>query len=214
MVLVAPSLLSANPANLGKDIRDLENAQADLLHFDVMDGHFVPNMTYGPNVLRALKKEVKLPFDVHLMVNQPEKFIPWYADAGADIITFHIEATDDADSLIKLIKSYKIKAGITLKPKTDMTCLAKLKELPDLFLVMGVEPGFGGQSFLEDTPGRITFVKKLFPHSVMIEVDGGINVQTAKLAREAGADILVAGTAVFLNGAFIQNIRMIKGETL
>ena len=214
MVLVAPSLLSANPANLGKDIRDLENAQADLLHFDVMDGHFVPNMTYGPNVLRALKKEVKLPFDVHLMVNQPEKFIPWYADAGADIITFHIEATDDADYLIKLIKSYKIKAGISLKPKTDMACLAKLKELPDLFLVMGVEPGFGGQSFLEDTPGRITFVKKLFPHSVMIEVDGGINVQTAKLAREAGADILVAGTAVFINGAFIQNIRMIKGETL
>lgn len=214
MVLVAPSLLSANPANLGKDIRDLENAQADLLHFDVMDGHFVPNMTYGPNVLRALKKEVKLPFDVHLMVNQPEKFIPWYADAGADIITFHIEATDDADYLIKLIKSYKIKAGISLKPKTDMACLAKLKELPDLFLVMGVEPGFGGQSFLEDTPGRITFVKKLFPHSVMIEVDGGINGQTAKLAREAGADILVAGTAVFINGAFIQNIRMIKGETL
>ena len=213
MVLIAPSLLSADAANLGQDVKDLEKASADLLHFDVMDGHFVPNMTYGPHILKALKKQTKLPFDVHLMVCEPEKFIPWFAEAGADILTFHLEATSQADELIKQIKSYDIKAGVSLKPKTDINLLSQLRELPDLVLVMGVEPGFGGQSFLEDTPKRISFARKIFPQkNVLIEVDGGINEQTAQRSILAGADILVAGTAVFKNRTFAQNICLLKGE--
>lgn len=213
MVLIAPSLLSADAANLKQDVKDLQEASADLLHFDVMDGHFVPNMTYGPHILKALKELTTLPFDVHLMVCEPEKFVPWFAQAGADILTFHLEATTHPDDLIKQIKSYGIKAGISLKPKTDMNLLSKLKDLPDLVLIMGVEPGFGGQSFLEDTPQRISLARKIFPQqNIVIEVDGGINEQTAPLSVRAGADILVAGTAVFKNRTFAQNICLLKGE--
>ena len=213
MVLVAPSLLSANTAALGKDVQDLERAGADLLHFDVMDGHFVPNITYGPHILKALKKQTSLPFDVHLMVNEPEKFIPWFIESGADFLTFHLEATSKADILIKQIKEAGLKAGVSLKPNTDIKLISDLCEIPDMILVMGVEPGFGGQAFREDTPERILSSKNLFPQNgVLIEVDGGINQQTAKLCIDAGADILVAGTAVFKNGIYAQNIRAIKGE--
>jgi len=213
MVLVAPSLLSANPAFFGREIKRLEKAHADLLHFDVMDGHFVPNITYGSHVLKGLKKDTSLPFDVHLMVNQPEKFVPWFAEAGADIITFHFEATFQPDKLLKEIKKYHIKAGISLKPKTDVNVLSTLHEIPDMVLVMGVEPGFGGQSFLEDTPKRIKLTKNIFAaHRVLIEVDGGIDAKTAPLCIQAGADILAAGTAVFRDGTYAKNIRRLRGE--
>jgi ribulose-phosphate 3-epimerase len=212
MVKIAPSLLSANPACLGEEVQNLQEAQADLLHFDVMDGHFVPNMTYGPLVLKGLKKYSHLDFDVHLMVNNPEKFVPWYADAGADIITFHLEATKEPDALLKSIKKYGIKAGISLKPDTNIKLLAKLTEQPDWVLVMGVEPGFGGQTFREDTPKRIAKTREILTHTdLIIEVDGGINLQTAKLCVDAGADILVAGTAVFKNGEYKKNISILKG---
>ena len=214
MVLIAPSLLSADSAQLGKEVELLEKAEADLLHFDVMDGHFVPNMTFGPMILKDLKKHTSLKFDVHLMVDNPECFVPWYINAGADMLTFHLEATKDADNLIKQIKSNGLKAGVSLKPGTDISLLSLLQEKPDLVLVMGVEPGFGGQTFREDTPYRIKKTREYFSHSdLLISVDGGINEKTAPLCQSAGADILVAGTAVFKNGSYHKNIKILKGES-
>ena len=215
MVLIAPSLLSADFAQLGKEVELLEEAEADLLHFDVMDGHFVPNMTFGPMILKALKKRTSLKFDVHLMVDNPELFIPWYIDAGADMLTFHLETTKEADRLIKQIKSNGLKVGVSLKPGTDISLLSFLREKPDMVLVMGVEPGFGGQAFREDTPYRIQKTREFFSHSdFLISVDGGINEKTASLCRAAGADILVAGTAVFKNGNYHENIKILKGEEI
>ncbi|MBR2274300.1 MAG: ribulose-phosphate 3-epimerase [Alphaproteobacteria bacterium] len=211
MVLIAPSLLAANPACLGDEVKQLENAGADLLHFDVMDGHFVPNMTYGPFILRKLKKITHMPFDVHLMVDNPEKIIPWFIEAGADIITFHLEATSQPDELLKTIQNAGIKAGVSLKPNSNMKIISQLNRTPDLVLVMGVEPGFGGQTFRPDTPQRIVQTKQLCP-SALIEVDGGINQKTAQLCIDAGAEILVAGTAVFENGSYKKNILSIKGD--
>jgi len=213
MVLIAPSLLAADVASLGAEVKKLEKAHADLLHFDVMDGHFVPNITYGPHILKALKEKTSIPFDVHLMVNEPEKFVPWFIDAGADIITFHLEATENPNKLIKIIKEAGKKAGVSLKPKTDLAIFKTLKETPDLILVMGVEPGFGGQKFFPDTPKRIAKTKELFPRS-LIEVDGGIAKDTAQLCINAGADILVAGTFIFKNGTYAKNIKTLKGTTL
>ena len=213
MVLIAPSLLAADVTSLGKEVEKLEKAKADFLHFDVMDGHFVPNITYGPHILKALMKKTSIPFDVHLMVNEPEKFVPWFIDAGADIVTFHLEATPNPNELIRIIKKAGKKAGISLKPKTDISILKNLTETPDLILVMGVEPGFGGQKFFPDTPKRIEKTKKLFPYS-LTEVDGGIAPDTARLCIDAGADILVAGTFIFKNGTYAQNIDALKGDTL
>ena len=213
MVLIAPSLLAADVASLGAEVKKLEKAHADLLHFDVMDGHFVPNITYGPHILKALKEKTSIPFDVHLMVNEPEKFVPWFIDAGADIITFHLEATENPNKLIKIIKKAGKKAGVSLKPKTDLAIFKTLKETPDLILVMGVEPGFGGQKFFPDTPKRIAKTKELFPRS-LIEVDGGIAKDTAQLCINAGADILVAGTFIFKNGTYAKSIKTLKGTTL
>jgi len=178
-----------------------------------MDGHFVPNITYGPHILKALKEKTSIPFDVHLMVNEPEKFVPWFIDAGANIVTFHLEATSNPNELVRSIKKAGKKAGISLKPKTDMSILKNLTEIPDLILVMGVEPGFGGQKFFPDTPKRIEQTKKLFPHS-LIEVDGGIAPDTALLCINAGADILVAGTFIFKNGMYAKSINALKGDTL
>lgn len=213
MVLIAPSLLSADSAQLGREAKLLEDAHADLLHFDVMDGHFVPNMTYGPLVLKSLKKYTSLPFDVHLMVDNPDRFIPWYIDAGADMLTFHLEAAKDADTLIQYIRRSGLKAGVSLKPTSDINILSHLHEIPDIVLVMGVEPGFGGQVFMKNTIKRIEQTRKLIPSDkFLISVDGGITQETAKLCRLAGADILVAGTAVFRDNNYDKNIKLLKGD--
>ena len=211
MVKVAPSILAANFMCLEKELKKLEKAQADYIHFDVMDGHFVDYITFGPQILKQAKKCTNLKFDVHLMVNNPSKFIPWYAEAGADIITFHLEATDNPLNEIKLIKSFGLKAGISIKPQTPIEKLKPFLGDIDLVLIMSVNPGFGGQQFDANTPKRIENLRKL-SSSVLIEVDGGINKETAKLSIDAGADILVAGTSVFKTCNYEKNIKKIKGE--
>lgn len=212
MVKIAPSLLAANSASLGKAVAGLDAAGADFIHFDVMDGHFVPNLTFGPKILKELKPLSQLPFDVHLMVTNPDDCIPWYAEAGADLITFHLEASSNPLQTIQLIKSFSIKAGVTLKPNSDMQLLAPLVDLVDLILVMGVQPGFGGQKFYDDTPERLMYTKKIIGNRpILLEVDGGINFQNAPLCIDAGADILVAGTTVFKNDAYADNIAKLKG---
>ncbi len=213
MVKIAPSILAADFSCLKDEIIKLDKANADLIHFDVMDGHFVPNITFGPMILESLKKYTKLPFDVHLMVKNPTKFIHWYAKAGADIITFHLEASENPLDNIKLIKQYGIKAGISVKPQTDISKILPFIDDIDLILIMSVEPGFGGQKFNNDTILRIKNLQQYIANkNVVIEVDGGINNETAKLCRDAKVDILVAGTSVFKNNNYKINIKELKGE--
>lgn len=212
MIKIAPSLLSANCSSLGEEVCRLEQAGADLIHFDVMDGHFVPNITFGPKILKDIAKCTKLPFDVHLMVEDPMRFIPWYADAGANIITFHLESVLEPLEAITLIKSYGVKAGISIKPQTSVSSLAPYYKDIDLILIMSVEPGFGGQTFISNSIEKIKQTKKLINNeNILIEIDGGINSGNARACDVAGADILVAGTAVFQDGKYFQNIQALKG---
>ncbi|MCM1323658.1 MAG: ribulose-phosphate 3-epimerase [Acetobacter sp.] len=213
MVKIAPSILAANSADFGSEVIRLEKDGADLIHFDVMDGHFVPNITFGPKILKDMKKYTSLPFDVHLMVNNPARFVPWYAEAGANIITFHLEATEEPLKIIELIHRFGIKAGISIKPHTNVCDILSIRDNIDLILVMSVEPGFGGQSFIDTTPQKIMQVKQLIEQrSILIEVDGGITPATAKLCSDA--DILVAGTAVFAKNTYRENICALKGEKI
>lgn len=213
MVKIAPSILSANSAFLCDEVKLLQKANADYIHFDVMDGHFVNNMTFGPKILKDIRSCADIEFDVHLMVDDPIKFIPWYAEAGADILTFHLEAIDNPTSAIKLINKHGIKAGISIKPQTSIDKLLPYIDMVDLVLIMSVEPGFGGQKFMDSSIDKIAKIKKIInPNKTVIEVDGGINEQTAKLCINAGADILVAGTSVFKNNNYEKNIRTLKGE--
>lgn len=215
MVKIAPSILAADFGCLRDEIIKLEKAKADLIHFDVMDGHFVPNITFGPMILENLKKYSNLHFDVHLMVNNPTKFIPWYAKAGADIITFHLEASNNPIEDINLIKQYGIKAGISIKPNTEISAILPFIDDIDLILIMSVEPGFGGQKFDNNALSRIDVLRKSIKNkNIIIEVDGGINNETAKLCRDANVDILVAGTAVFKSDNYEKSIKELKGETL
>lgn len=197
---VAPSMLSCNFALMGEETEKIEKAGADLIHLDVMDGHFVPNLTIGPGIIKALRPYTKLPFDVHLMISDPLSYIDAFADAGADIITFHLEADSDPDETIEKIKSRGILPGIVIKPKTPAEAVFPYLDKVYMVLVMTVEPGFGGQSFMSDMMPKVAAIKEEIrkrSSEVLIEVDGGITADTASVAAKAGADICVSGTGVF-----------------
>jgi len=212
---ISPSILSADFSKLGKEIQDLEKANADLIHIDVMDGHFVPNITIGPEVINKLRKYTSLPFDVHLMIAPVDNFIENFANAGADIITIHPEATKNLIASIEKIKSCKKKVGISLNPETPVEKILPVLELIDLALIMSVNPGFGGQKFIEKVLEKVKILRKEIDSKklkTVIEIDGGINFQTAKLAKRAGVDILVSGTTIFKEngGNLKKNIELLK----
>lgn len=211
---IAPSILSADFMNLGADVRLVSEGGADWIHVDVMDGHFVPNLTIGPAHVKALKKITDVPLDVHLMIDNPEVQVSWYLEAGADSVTIHCEATNDAAALIDAIHAAGAKAGVSINPETDASVLAGLVDKCDLVLMMSVHPGFGGQSFIESTPERITQVVELCKAAdanPIIEVDGGINAKTAPLVVARGADLLVAGSAVFKAADPVEAMAQIRG---
>ena len=211
MVLVAPSILSANFADLKNEIIRLEEAGADRIHIDVMDGNFVPNLTIGPAVVKAIRPYTKLPFDVHLMVKNPDTMIAWFANAGADIITVHAEACSHLDKSLDTIRKLGCKAGVSLNPATSEESLKYVLDKVDQILVMTVNPGFGGQTFLNAQLAKITKIKQMIGNrNIQIEVDGGINPLTGAEAVAAGADILVAGTAIFTGGDYQKNIMALR----
>jgi len=215
LIKISPSILSADFSKLGTEIQDLEKANADLIHIDVMDGHFVPNITIGPEVISKLRKYTSLPFDVHLMISPVHKYIKNFAEAGADIITIHPEATDNLKESIKKIKSYNKKAGVSLNPETSIDKVLPVLNLIDLVLVMSVNPGFGGQKFMSETLEKVKILRKEIDTKklkVAIEIDGGINFENSKIAIKAGVDILVSGTTIFKEngGDLKKNIHLLK----
>ena len=205
-IKIAPSILAADFARLGEQVAAAEQAGADLIHIDIMDGHFVPNLSMGPAVAAAVRKVTTLPLDIHLMVNQPEMFIQPFANAGANSINFHVEVARDAPHTIAEIRKLGMKPGIAIRPTTDTRKLSNLLPLVDIVLVMTVEPGFGGQVFLKDSPNRIARVRaslNAIKSSADITADGGVEPHTVPLAVKAGTTILVAGTSIFLSGGTI-----------
>ncbi len=208
--MIAPSILSADFAKLGEEIQMVTTAGADFIHVDVMDGHFVPNLTIGMSVVKSINPISKIPLDVHLMIEKPEKYIREFITAGSDYLTLHVESTTQMEENLKLIHELGCKAGITLRPKTDINEIKKYLHLVDLVLVMTVEPGFGGQSFMHDQIEKIKYLKNWREQNngnYLIEVDGGVDGVTSKLCWDAGADILVAGSAVFKGEKTIENYR-------
>ena len=215
-VLVAPSILSADFARLGDEVRAVTDAGADLIHVDVMDGHFVPNLTIGPAVVAALKPHTRLPLDVHLMITPPEPLLDRFIDAGAAIVTIHAEATTHLERALKAIKARGVKAGVSIVPSTSERALDYVMDVVDLVLVMTVNPGFGGQVFLEPQLEKIARVRRMIEAAkrpIYLEVDGGITPETARRAVAAGADVLVAGSAVFAGTAdrYSANIQALRG---
>jgi len=211
-IKISPSILSADFSILGDEIKSLEQAGADLIHVDVMDGHFVQNITMGPPIIKMIRKCTKLPFDVHLMISPVEKYIKAFADAGSDIITIHPEATDNLKRAVGTIKSLGKKAGVSLNPKTPISALMDVINDIDLILIMSVNPGFAGQSFMSEVLPKVTELRKMINDKKLkidIEIDGGINFETAPLAVKAGANILVSGTTIF-SGSLKDNIQKLR----
>jgi ribulose-phosphate 3-epimerase len=212
-IKISPSILSADFSILGEEIKSLEKAGADLIHVDVMDGHFVPNITMGPPIIKIIRKFTKLPFDVHLMISPVEKYIKAFADAGSDIITIHPEATDNLKRAVTTIKSLGKKAGVSLNPKTPISALMDVINEIDLILIMSVNPGFGGQSFMSEVLPKVKELRQIINGKKLkidIEIDGGINFETAPLAVKAGANILVSGTTIFAGGSLKDNILKLR----
>jgi len=212
-IKIAPSILSADFSILGEEVKNLDMAGADYIHVDVMDGHFVPNITFGPVVIKKIRKYTKLPFDVHLMISPVEKYIKDFADAGADIITIHPEATDNIERCVKTIKSLGKKAGVSLNPKTPISSLEKVIDTLDLILVMSVHPGFAGQSFMSEVLSKVKELRKIINAKGLktdLEIDGGINFETGALAIKAGADVLVSGTTIFSGKSLKDNIQKLR----
>ena len=214
-IKISPSILSADFNQLGNEIKRLEEGGADLIHVDVMDGHFVPNLTIGPPVIKALKKNCSIKFDVHLMISPVHKYIEAYSDAGADIITIHPEATEDLSASISKIKELKKKVGVSLNPETKVNVIKDYLNQIDLVLIMSVNPGFGGQKFMPEVLDKIKELKNIQKDKNIdfdIEIDGGINFENSKIAIEAGANILVSGTTIFKsnNGDVKKNIDLLR----
>ena len=214
-IQISPSILTADFSQLGNEIKRLEQAGADMIHVDVMDGHFVPNLTIGPPVIKALKKNSSVPFDVHLMISPVHKYIEAYANAGADIITIHPEATDNLQKSIDKIKELKKKVGVSLNPETKVDIIKKNLSGIDLVLIMSVNPGFGGQKFMPEVLNKIKELVQIREKEKLIfdiEIDGGINFDNSKLAIEAGANILVSGTTIFKSndGNIKKNIDLLR----
>jgi ribulose-phosphate 3-epimerase len=213
MIKIAPSILSADFSKLGEEIHNIEKAGADYIHIDVMDGSFVPNITIGNEVIKSLRSKTQLPFDVHLMINNPDAHIKAFADSGADIITIHAEASIHLDRSLALIKSFNKKVGVSLVPSTHEDIIDYILDKLDLILIMTVNPGFGGQKFLTSQLKKIENIRKKIEKSgkkIELEVDGGINDQTSRIAIEAGADVLVSGSYIFGSGNYQQAIFDLK----
>ena len=216
-IQISPSILSADFSQLGNEIKKLEDGGADMIHVDVMDGHFVPNLTIGPPVIKTLKKNSSILFDVHLMISPVHKYIEAYSDAGADIITIHPEATDDLKASILKIKELNKKVGVSLNPETEINTIINFLEKIDLVHIMSVNPGFGGQKFMPEVLTKVKELKKIQTEKKLnfdIEIDGGINFENSKIAIEAGANILVSGTTIFKsnNGDIKKNIELLKSK--
>lgn len=215
MVKIAPSILSANFAKLGEEIQDVERGGADWIHVDVMDGHFVPNITIGPLIVDAIRPVTKLPLDVHLMIEEPDRYIPQFVKAGADFVTVHQEACRHLHRTVHLIKEQGAKAGVVLNPATPLVTIESLLEDLDLVLLMTVNPGFGGQAFIASVLSKMAALRRMLDERglghVEIEIDGGVNAKTARLCEEAGATVLVAGSAVFNQPDRAQAIAAIRG---